>query len=162
MKMELNEGGTGTILPEEAFDMGAIDLKRFPRIVTPIYRAIGDSIDHEATGVLIKTPSAGRTRYWLLTADHVIDGHAFIVLPGPRNIFVYRDKFHRFGPPLDVAICEIPAPDATDLRSVDLAFLPVDAMKEPANLGPPTECKFLGYPDQSVEIDGDTKRVSVH
>jgi hypothetical protein len=133
---------------------------RFGRIVTPIYRQLGgDAIVHHGTGVLIKTTD----RFWLFTAAHVLEGHRALFLPGEsRNIVVPSDRFITCRDPLDLAFTELSPADAADTESIGSKFLSVEHLDGTAGPFPPLRCGILGYPDRSVEVDGDSRKMKVH
>lgn len=138
--------------------MDPLTTQILPRIVTPVYRAIDGAIDHEGSGVLVQSQRNGKLRFWLFTADHVLDHHPFLVLLGSSNVILYADRFVRFPDPLDVAIAEIAPPDASILRSRGLSFLSDFNIGDSNAPVHDSECVLLGYPDASVEIDGDARR----
>lgn len=130
--------------------------RKFGRFVTPLHRLAEDqSLIHEGSGVLISTPISN----WLFTAAHLFDHTAVIFLFGARTTISLPREFFQGSTKLDILFTRVPQEYTEDILAGGLTFFPSDWVQnalKPPQIG---ECLFVGYPDKSIRIIPESRRI---
>jgi hypothetical protein len=130
---------------------------RFGRIITPVYKQVGDShLDHLGTAVLVRANNS----FWLLSAAHVLRDHQKgLWLCGRPKTFQLTGTLVWGDDPLDLAFTELTKTEHQALIDVGNDFLWVENVDATAGDFGDTQMIVSGFPESRVVIDGDERSI---
>ncbi|HEY4299380.1 MAG TPA: hypothetical protein VGM73_00820 [Candidatus Didemnitutus sp.] len=130
---------------------------RFGRVITPVHAQVGDShLAHLGSAVLVRT----RSRFWLLSAAHVLKQQVNLWLGGKPQSFPLRGNLVWFGDPLDLAFTELSAANSEALINNGNSFLPIARVDARTRDFSNFRMIAHGFPARGIEIDGDSREIT--